>query len=405
MESLGESLNDSDTHHVNPSAARIVLVCCLYLPFAALTVTGNIFVLVAYKRDERIRKNSTNTYILNLAIADLLVGLVMLVNAPTYVTDDWYFGQTVCIIVWAIDFTSTDMSVITIIAISLDRYLMVRNTMRHRARQSRRRIAQIFIVVWTACLFIHLCIAFLYSAITKYKYLKYQTCNLEYRRDKILVISMFLVEFVVPVTCLFLLNTKVFMHIHRQGSRIKLSRKAQTVAFDPTINLGKDTASGLYEPNAISLTSYRVLCSQSGITYEVPTCVDSFEPSSYAQTILSDDLRSQSTSRTRDNEIRVHRFAQARSRHHKAAKLLTALLIVFIISWLPYYIYDCIVLINGEESANEAVTQILTFILWGNSAVNPLLYAFTNIHYKQNFMQFLHLRKGMHVINERPTFH
>lgn len=405
MESLDESLNVSDTQHHSPSATRILLVCFLYLPFAALTVTGNIFVLVAYKRDERIRKNTTNTYILNLAIADLLVGMVMLINTPMYVTDDWYFGRVFCIFVWAIDFTSTDMSVITIIAISLDRYLMVRNTIRHRFHQSRRRIALAFVIVWLLCLLIHMCIAFIYSASTQYKYLKYQTCNLEYRRNKTLVISMFLVEFVVPVTCLFLLNTKVFIHIHRQGSRIKLHQRQKTKTVDYNINLGKDKASGLYETNSIHLTSYRVLCIRNGTTYELPTGVDTADGSSYAQTILTVDLREQTPARSRDNEIRVHRFSNAHSRHHKAAKLLTALLIVFIISWLPYYIYDCIVLINGDEAADEVVTQVLTFILWGNSAINPILYAFTNIHYKQNFMQFLHLRKGMHVIHERPTYH
>lgn len=387
----------SKTEDTGLFVTRIVLVCFLYLPLAAITVLGNIFVLAAYRRDERIRKKKTNTFILNLAIADLLVGLVMLINTPKYIKDKWYFGREFCIFTWAIDYMSTDMSVITIIAISVDRYLMVRNTMKHQLiHQSRRRLALIFSVIWFLCIFVHISLAFSYSAKTDYKYLKYQTCNLEYRREKALVISMCLVEFVLPVVCLCLLNTKVFLHIQRRGSKIRFSQPRKVVASD--VHLGKDKASGLYDTAEVRLKTYRVLSSPDGKPVELPGDIAECSSRSPPPTITVGDLQEKNPLKKDTCEMRIHHCSSSsRARPpHKAAKLLTALLIVFIISWLPYYIYECYILFDGGE-ASDAVTQTLTCILWANSAVNPILYACANVHYRNNFMHFLHLGKGMRV--------
>ncbi|XP_054761136.2 histamine H3 receptor-like [Lytechinus pictus] len=215
----GSSTHGPETNIALSSALRTVLVC-LFIPSTVITVFGNALVLAAYKRDERIRKRRTNTFILNLAIADLLVGITMIIYTPQYITDKWLFGRNFCIIVWAIGYIATDISVITVITISVDRYLMVRNAMKYQIHQSRKRIVLIFIVVWFFCSLVHTGLAFIYSAWTDHKYLKRQTCNLEYRREKALVILMFIIEFVLPVLTLFVLNLKVFIKIKKRRETI-----------------------------------------------------------------------------------------------------------------------------------------------------------------------------------------
>nr|XP_054761145.1 histamine H3 receptor-like [Lytechinus pictus] len=213
------------------SALRIVLVC-LFIPSTVITVLGNALVLAAYKRDERIRKRGTNTFVLNLAIADLLVGITMIIYIPQYITDKWLFGRNFCIIVWAISYIATD---VTVIAISVDRYLMVRNAMKYQIHQSRKLIVLIIIVVWFFCSLVHTSLAFIYSAWTDHKYLKHQTCNLEYRREKALVILMFIIEFVLPVVTLFVLNLEVFIKIQkRRETRIHLKGRR---GEDPNSNV------------------------------------------------------------------------------------------------------------------------------------------------------------------------
>ncbi|XP_041470053.1 histamine H4 receptor-like [Lytechinus variegatus] len=344
------SLPGPEAYGTELTALRVVLVC-LFIPSTVLIILGNAYVLAAYKRDERIRKRRTNTFILNLAIADLLVGITMIIYIPQFITDKWLFGRKFCIIVWAISYISTDMSVITVIAISVDRYLMVRNAMKYQIHQSRRRIILIFIVVWFFCSLVHNSLAFIYSAWTEHKYLEYQTCNLEYRREKTLVISMFIIEFVLPVLTLFLLNLKVFIRIQKRketGIQLK-GRRGE----DPNSKVvsGRDSKNDREKTSGLPI-------------------------------------------------MRVHRTPTPGGGHQKAAKLLTILLLVFILCWLPYYINECYVLIHGGETNNVA-TEAMTFILWANSAINPILYAYANVHYRENFLYFLHIGKKRSDVKQR----
>nr|XP_054774210.1 histamine H4 receptor-like [Lytechinus pictus] len=391
---------DEDT---GVTAVRIVLMCLLYIPLAVITVLGNAFVFAAYRRDKRIRSKKTNMFILNLAIADLLVGIIMFIHIPHYLMDKWLLGREFCIIIWAIDFISTDMSVITIIAISIDRYLMVSDTIKYQRHQSRKRIVLIFIVVWFFCSLVHTSLAFIYSAWTDYKYLEYQTCNLEYRREKALVISMFIIEFVLPVTCLFLLNLKVFTKIQeRRGSKIQLKRRKGEDRNSNTVSGRVSTkhANGQKKtPGLHSIDEDIVLTSVDGeAAFEASEDSRGFPgPSAPMVGALQEGqiLRKASSA-----VMRVHRMTSSGRGTQKAAKLLTTLLVVFILCWLPYYINDCYVLIHDE--ANRQVTEAVTFILWANSAVNPMLYACANIHYRENFFYFLHIRKRpMNKMNNR----
>nr|XP_054761131.1 D(1A) dopamine receptor-like [Lytechinus pictus] len=347
----GSSTPGPEANKTVLSAFRIVLVC-LFIPSTDITVLGNALVLAAYKRDERIRKRRTNTFILNLAIADLLVGITMIIYIPQYITDKWLFGRTFCIIVWAISYISTDMSVITVIAISVDRYLMVRNAMKYQLRQSRKRIVLIFIVVWFFCSLVHTSLAFIYSAWNDYNYLKYQTCNLEYRREKALFFSMFIFEFVLPVLTLFLLNLKVFIKIQKQKETIIELKGRRGEDTNANVVSGRDGKNDLEKTSGLPV-------------------------------------------------MRVHRTPTPDGGHQKAAKLLTILLLVFILCWLPHYINECYVLIHGGE-ANNVATEAMTFILWANSAINPILYACANVHYRDNFLYFLHIGKKRLYGNRRP---
>ncbi|XP_072164862.1 muscarinic acetylcholine receptor M3-like [Diadema setosum] len=235
------------------TALRVVLVCILYIPVVIITIVGNVFVLVAYCRDERVRRNRTNTIILNLATADLIVGVIMAINAPSYILNEWLFGQNLCIFVWAFDFTCTDMSVIAVIAVSCDRFVMIQDTLRHRSQRSSKRIGLYFGLTWVACLSVHFCLAFVYHKHANG--IDTVCCNLEYGKSKWLILILTIIEFVMPAFCILLLNSVVYFRLKRQQGQSFLSGRHQIPLRQSY--LGTDAASGLYaEPGTVTLTSY-----------------------------------------------------------------------------------------------------------------------------------------------------
>ena len=107
---------------------------CLIVTF------GNILVISAVKISSKLR-GPTNTIIVSLAVADLLLGkdynqlntlcihylgvLVLPLSAVYEVVDSWIFGRHLCFIWLSVDVWTCTASILHLVAISMDRYIAV----------------------------------------------------------------------------------------------------------------------------------------------------------------------------------------------------------------------------------------------------------------------------------------
>ena len=75
----------------------LLLTTSLYVIIFISGTVGNILVVAAVSL-ERSMHTSTNLFLVNLAIADLMVILIALPTALTevFAEDEWYFGNTMC---------------------------------------------------------------------------------------------------------------------------------------------------------------------------------------------------------------------------------------------------------------------------------------------------------------------
>ncbi|EDO42883.1 predicted protein, partial [Nematostella vectensis] len=91
-----------------------------------LAIPGNCLVIYVISRVHNM-KTSTNTLLLNLCIADLLIAAFYLpfVTVDLYITDHWIFGGFMCRIVSFSQSVGTKASILILTALSLERYLTV----------------------------------------------------------------------------------------------------------------------------------------------------------------------------------------------------------------------------------------------------------------------------------------
>lgn len=75
-------------------------------------------------------------------------------------------------------------------------------------------------------------------------------------------------------------------------------------------------------------------------------------------------------------------------RNTKAARFLAMLVVVFFVCWAPYTIAT-IMKAFDKECVNKTVYEVLTWVLWMKSAINPCLYAYNSSRYRHNFLRFL----------------
>ncbi|XP_036120269.1 neuropeptides B/W receptor type 1 [Molossus molossus] len=107
-----------------PPPPLAVAVPVVYAVICAVGLTGNSAVLFVLLRTPR-KKNVTNLFILNLAIADELFTLVLPINIADFLLRQWPFGEVMCKLIVAIDQYNTFSSLYFLTVMSADRYLVV----------------------------------------------------------------------------------------------------------------------------------------------------------------------------------------------------------------------------------------------------------------------------------------
>ncbi|XP_065564424.1 dopamine receptor 1-like isoform X2 [Artemia franciscana] len=121
----------------------------LFLAFLIfLSVAGNILVCVAVATDRSLRKIG-NLFIVSLAVSDLLVaGLVMVFAVPNDLTGYWIFGSQFCDTWIAFDVMGCTASILNLCAISLDRYIHIKDPLRYCQWMTKRVICVSIASIW-----------------------------------------------------------------------------------------------------------------------------------------------------------------------------------------------------------------------------------------------------------------
>ncbi|XP_076877021.1 trace amine-associated receptor 13c-like [Brachyhypopomus gauderio] len=98
------------------------------------TVFLNLLVIISISHFKQLH-TPTNLLILSLAVADFLVGLVVMpVNIMGMVDNCWYLGNMACIVVLVINNLSTAASLCSLTFIAVDRYIAVNDPLSYSTK-------------------------------------------------------------------------------------------------------------------------------------------------------------------------------------------------------------------------------------------------------------------------------
>ncbi|TKS83372.1 Alpha-1B adrenergic receptor [Collichthys lucidus] len=126
-------------------AVPVGMVLAFFIMFA---IVGNILVILSVVCNRHLRI-PTNYFIINLAIADLLLGTTVLpVSATLEVLDYWVFGRIFCDIWAAVDVLCCTASIMSLCVISIDRYIGVRYPLQYPMIVTEKRALLAMLGVW-----------------------------------------------------------------------------------------------------------------------------------------------------------------------------------------------------------------------------------------------------------------
>ncbi|CAF4878906.1 unnamed protein product [Pieris macdunnoughi] len=132
MDDYNDSLIFNDTESYKPYSQRpeTYIVPILFAFIFIIGVVGNGTLVAVFVRHKAMR-NVPNTYILSLALADLLVIITCVpFTSIVYTLESWPWGDTVCRLSEAAKDVSIGVSVFTLTALSADRYFAIVDPLR-----------------------------------------------------------------------------------------------------------------------------------------------------------------------------------------------------------------------------------------------------------------------------------
>ncbi|XP_067255214.1 trace amine-associated receptor 13c-like [Chanodichthys erythropterus] len=275
---------------------------------SAWTVFLNLLVIISISHFKKLH-TPTNLIILSLAVADLLMGLAMPIDATRLIETCWYFGDTLCglfIIILGLLFSA---SLSNLVLIAVDRYVAVCHPLLYPQKITTTKTLASICLSWV-------CFStYNTSIVINNRYLDTSVrTDMCYGGCSVMMgfawtVSDMILSFIFPCTLIITLYLRIFYVVHQQ---------------------------------------VKVINSQKG-----------------GKCVMEGSVR--------------------RKSERKAALTLGIIVTVYLLCFIPYYI--CSISVTSSTTIN-----ILTWVLYANSGLNPLVYALFYPWFKKTVKHILTLK-------------
>ena len=152
---MNNSSSEAAPFDLEPTFSYSFATCYIVIPLVA--ILGNLLVCYAILANRELRDNPTNLLLLSLAISDLLtVTLDALFDVEAlFLHGLWKHWKALCITWLTVYLITVPSSVLTLLAISVDRYNTIRDPLARSRRShfmTKKRAVTISLLVWVYCI-------------------------------------------------------------------------------------------------------------------------------------------------------------------------------------------------------------------------------------------------------------
>ncbi|XP_075047933.1 alpha-1D adrenergic receptor [Mixophyes fleayi] len=322
-------------------ALSVGAVLAVFILFA---IVGNIMVILSVACNRQLQ-TVTNYFIINLAIADLLLSTTVLpFSATLEVLGFWAFGRIFCDIWAAVDVLCCTASIMSLCIISIDRYVGVKHSLKYPTIMTEKKAVVILILLWVSSMVISI------GPLLGWKEPPPpddRDCSITEEPGYALFSSLF--SFYLPLLVILIMYFKVYIVARRTTKSLEAGVKR--------------------ERNKSMEVVLRIHCRS---------------------------VMEESTSSTRGKghnfrsslSVRLIKF----SREKKAAKTLAIVVGVFILCWLPFFIVLPLGSFFPALKPSDGVFKVIFWLGYFNSCVNPIIYPCSSKEFKRAFIRLLRCR-------------
>ncbi|XP_051973829.1 trace amine-associated receptor 13c-like [Xyrauchen texanus] len=287
----------------------------MYLFFSLLsacTVFLNLLVIISISHFQMLH-TPTNLLILSLAVADLLVGLIIMpIEAIKLIETCWYYGDTVCGLFMIITGLLLSASLSNLVLIAVDRYVAVCLPLLYPQKITTTKTIVSICICWSCCS------AYNSAFVISNGYYTLHRKDVCYGKCTAMITSAWIftdltISFLFPCTVIITVYLRIFYVAHRQVKVINSLFKSGKCVMEGSVR---------------------------------------------------------------------------RKSENKAALTLGIIVAIYLLCWIPYYILS----LTESTVISTTTISILSWALYINSGLNPLIYAFFYHWFKMSIKYILTLK-------------
>ncbi|XP_077866304.1 QRFP-like peptide receptor [Saccoglossus kowalevskii] len=147
-ESMYQAVNNTVDEY-KLSSYTIIITTVFYVIIFILGVIGNVLVLfvVCCNKD---MGNSTNYFLVNLSVADLLVLVFCMPVAllETYIIRPWLLGEVMCKLVPFLEYSASQASILTLVAVAIERFVAICYPLKAQYTITPKKTVRICGLIW-----------------------------------------------------------------------------------------------------------------------------------------------------------------------------------------------------------------------------------------------------------------
>ncbi|XP_070558898.1 probable G-protein coupled receptor 173 [Ptychodera flava] len=322
-----------------------------------LSVCGNGLMCCIVVRDKSLHRPPFY-FLLNIALADMLRALHCLSFTASAVSQGgWLHSKAVCQVVAFFNVLLTFGSVFTLFVLGISRYAVLRYHKFHRLKMTFLACLLVILVVWALAIIMAFPPIF---GLGSYTYIvrEYQ-CSYDHRYYKSNDTLGFILVFVISVFLTHLMYLKILIFLRNH-------RKMCPLNFVPA----NSTNWTFYGPGATGRAAANWVTGFAGNGPPPPTLIGF---SQYA----------------RRSHLQAH--FKRESETTRTMYIITAAFIVF---WLPYIIYNYIVIFVEDYRFSETFVAMATWMTYLQVCVNPLICFAVDRNMRKSLLTVISCIKG-----------